>query len=266
VLLTADKDDFRSQIRSISTQGTGGESQLSDGRSLELQPTYTPDGSQIVFSSNRAGKMSIWSMSATGAPGMTQLTLGDTNDLWPSVDADPKPRLYYERLVDTRPDPRLYMTQLGTTIRTDLTTQSGMQPRVNPKGDSIVFTHVNPKTGKRDIYRMSNKGGTMENHTNTPDDDESDPVWNRDGTKIAFASNRGMNEEKQHNYDIWVLDLSRSERAVQVSSNGSWDDCPAWDPNGGAIYFRSNRGGEWGIWKINVNFSNGHQSTQPDNK
>jgi hypothetical protein len=25
-----------------------------------------------------------------------------------------------------------------------------------------------------------------------------------------------------------------------------------WDPGGNAIYFRSNRGGEWGIWKVNV--------------
>lgn len=263
VLTKTDKDDFLSQLRTISTQGTGGESQVSDGRSLELQPSYTPDGSRIIFSSNRAGRMSIWSMSASGAPGMTQLTLGDTNDLWPSVDANPKPRLYYERLVDTRPDPRLYMTQLGTTIRTDLTTQSGMQPRVNPKGDSVAFTHINPRTGKRDIYRMSDSGGTPENLTNTPDDDECDPVWNRDGTKIAFASDRGLSADKQHNYDIWVIDLSRSDRAVQVTSNGSWDDSPAWDPNGGAIYFRSNRGGEWGIWRINVARDAATRTTTP---
>jgi hypothetical protein len=252
VILSDAKEDFRSQLRSSGTSGSGGESQLTDGKSLELMPTYSPDGGQIIFSSNRAGRMSIWSMSATGLPGMTQLTLGDTTDLWPSIDAGPKARLYYERLADTRPDARLYMTRVGTTIRTDLTSLGGMQPRVSPKGNEILFTHQNPRTGKRDIYRMSDSGGSAENLTNTPDVDEADPVWNRDGTKIAFASDRGMTADKHHNFDIWVLDLTRPEQPAQITTNGSWDDSPAWDPAGKALYFRSNRGGQWGIWRIGI--------------
>jgi hypothetical protein len=252
VIVASAADDFRSQLRSSGTSGSGGESQLTDGKSLELMPTWSPDGGQIIFSSNRAGRMSIWSMSATGLPGMTQLTLGDTTDLWPSIDAGPKARLYYERLADTRPDSRLYMTRVGTTIRTDLTSLSGMQPRVSPKGNEILFTHRNPRTGNRDIYRMGDNGGSAENLTNTPDVDETDPVWNRDGTKIAFASDRGMTSDKHHNFDIWVLDLTKPEQPMQITTNGSWDDSPAWDPNGLAIYFRSNRGGQWGIWRIEV--------------
>ena len=44
--------------------------------------------------------------------------------------------------------------------------------------------------------------------------------------------------------------VNRPDRPIQVTTNGSWDDHPAWDPNGSAIYFRSNRGGEWNIWRI----------------
>ena len=49
-----------------------------------------------------------------------------------------------------------------------------------------------------------------------------------------------------------VLAPGGPERPVQVTTNGSHDDCPAWDPSGQTIYFRSNRGGEWAIWKIDV--------------
>jgi Tol biopolymer transport system component len=42
------------------------------------------------------------------------------------------------------------------------------------------------------------------------------------------------------------------DQLQQVTNNGSHDDCPAWDPSGRTIFFRSNRGGEWGIWKIAV--------------
>lgn len=246
-----DKTSLRSQLIVVRTDGSGGADYLSDGKSLEITPSFSPAGDQVVFASNRAGKrLSVWSMSATGAPGITQLTGGDTNDLWPTIDNDPKPRLFYQAMVDTRPDARLYMTQLGTTTKTDLTQVGGTQPRVSPKADAIAFTAVNDKTGKRDIYVMPDRGGVPKNLTNTPDVDESDPAWNRDGTRIAFVSDAGVDDERRQNRDIWVLDLSRPERPVQITTNGSWDDHPQWDPVTNAIYFRSNRGGEWAIWKV----------------
>jgi len=248
-----DKNSLRSQLIVVRTDGSGGVDHLSDGKSLEITPAFTPGGDQIVFSSNRASRqMKIWSMSAIGAPGITQLTSGETTDLWPCIDSDPKARLFFQAMVDTRPDPRIYMTQLGTTTRTDMTQMGGSQPRVSPKADSVVFTAVNDKTGKRDIYVMPDHGGSPRNLTNTPDVDEFDPAWNKDGNRLAFVSNAGVDEERRQNYDIWVLDLARPERPVQITTNGSWDDHPAWDPTGSAIYFRSNRGGEWAIWKIAV--------------
>jgi Tol biopolymer transport system component len=189
-------------------------------------------------------------MSATGAGGITQLTRGDTNDLWPTIDNDPRQRLFYQANVDTRPDSRIYVTQRGSTTLTDLTPMSGQQPRVSPKADAVVFTAFNDKTGKRDIYLMPDKGGVPRNLTNTPDIDEFDPAWNKDGTRLAFVSDAGVDEDRRQNLDIWVMDLSRPERPAQITTNGSHDDHPAWDPAGNSIYFRSNRGGEWAIWKV----------------
>ena len=66
------------------------------------------------------------------------------------------------------------------------------------------------------------------------------------------VSDAGVDAERHHNYDIWVMDLAHADRPTQITTNGSWDDHPAWDPSGNAIYFRSNRGGEWAIWKIST--------------
>jgi Tol biopolymer transport system component len=251
VIFGTTRQTFRSQMIAVHTDGSGGADYLSDGKSLEITPSYTPDGEQVIFSSNRAGKrLSVWAMSASGAPGITQLTSGNTNDLWPTIDSDPKKRLFYQAMVDTRPDPRIYMTQLGTTTLTDMTQMSGAQPRVSPKADAVVFTAVNDKTGKRDIYMMPDRGGVPRNLTNTPDIDEFDPAWNKDATRLAFVSDAGVDEDRRQNLDIWVMDVSRPERPVQITTNGSYDDHPAWDPTGNSIYFRSNRGGEWAIWKI----------------
>ena len=86
----------------------------------------------------------------------------------------------------------------------------------------------------------------------SPDSDEYDAVWSQDGTRIAYVSDRGTDDDNRNNYDIWILDLSQPERPIRVTRNGSWDDCPAWDPSGKFICFRSNRGGSWAIWKIAV--------------
>jgi len=252
LLTSPSPTELASTMMSVRMDGSGVTTMFGDGKSLDLTPSYTPDGSQIIFSSNRGGRrLSVWEMSAAGDPGITQLTNGEESDLGPMVDSDPKPRLFYEALVDTRPDPRLYMTQLGATTRTDLTRSGGSQPRVSPKGDSIVFTGVNEKTGKRQIFRMADRGGVPVT-LSSPDADEFDAVWSQDGTRIAYVSDRGTDDDGRNNYDIWVLDLSAPDRPQRITRNGSWDDCPSWDPTGKFLCFRSNRGGQWAIWKIAV--------------
>ena len=75
----------------------------------------------------------------------------------------------------------------------------------------------------------------------------------RTAGRSAYASDAGLDEDKRHNADIWVLDLTQTNaRPVQITTNASQDDRPVWDPTGRAIYFRSNRGTEWGIWKVTL--------------
>lgn len=243
--------DLRSQLAVMPADGGGGIEYLSDGKSLDLMPAFSPGGDAIVFSSNRAGRrLSVWTMSAVGAPGITNLTSGESHDLWPNLDSEPRPRLFYQSMIDTRADPRLFATQLGTASRTDLTPAGGMQPRINPKGDAILFSAVDAKTGKRDLYRTTDRGGAAENLTNTPDVDEFDGAWNKDGSRIAFVSDRAADADGRAQLDVWVMDLSRPDEPTRVTANASHDDAPAWDPGGEAIYFRSNRGGSWNVWKI----------------
>jgi TolB protein len=144
------------------------------------------------------------------------------------------------------------MSQLGTTLRTDLTQPGGMQPRVSPTADSVLFTIVNAKTLKREIFKMSDRGGAAINLTASPETENFDPTWSADGGKIAFVSDRDVDSDGHHNYDINILELAHPDKPKRVTTNGSWDDSPVWSPDGKYVYFRSNRGGTWGIWRVTV--------------
>ena len=250
----ADAPPPASQMFMIATDGKTPPVNLSDGKSLDVTPAFTSAGDQIVFSSNRAGRrLNIFSVAATGSGGVKRLTLGDTDDLWPSVDAEAKPRLFYEALVETRPDPRLYMTELSTIFQTDLTPRSGgTQPRVSPRGDALAFSAANARTSRRDVFRVPDRGGVEENLTNAPDSDDKDPAWNLNGGQIVFASDRETDPNQRRNYDLYVIDPNNPAKPRQLTANPSHDDRPVWDPSGEAVYFRSNRGGTWGIWRLPV--------------
>jgi Tol biopolymer transport system component len=258
------KLDVHSQILALDTTGPGSVQEITDGKSLDLMPAFTADGTQIVYSSNRAGRcLNVWRKSLEGAIGIDQLSYGNEQDLWPMIDAAPKPRLFYEVLSDSQPDPQLYMAPVEGSSRTDLATIPVTQPRISPRADAILFTSVNQRTGNREIYRISDHGGAPIEITNDPDSECYDPAWSKDGSMMAFVSDRAyatypvlhdnqVVEERHRNADVWIVDLTHSDKPEQITTNGSVDDCPAWDPSGDYIYFRSNRGGQWGIWKIPV--------------
>jgi hypothetical protein len=248
--------DLRSQIFLQRTDGSAAEPKpLTDGKTLEITPSFTPDGSRVVFASNRGGRrLSIWSMPVNEQPVPERLTILDNNELWPTVDSSPKPRLFYQTYIDTRPEPRLYSIQLGAMMPKDLVADGGTQPRISPTSDAVVFCAANPKTKKRDIYRVSDEGRELVNLTNTPDVDEFDPAWSSDGLRIAYVSDANRGGDTTDNFDIYAIDAAGggvAPKPQRVTSNGSWDDSPAWDGSH-AIYFRSNRGAEWNVWRIEL--------------
>jgi Tol biopolymer transport system component len=194
-------------------------------------------------------------MSVLGGPQIEQYTTGQTTDWWPSMDSSAKPRIFYEARSD-RPgaNPTICWKYPDTSLPVDLNVDGGLKPRINPQSDTVLYEHYSEKTRKRDIMRMSDGGSSRINLTNSDNADDYDACWDRIGARIAYASDAGVDPiEKRHNYDIWVMDMTQPNAPPQrVTSNASYDDHPVWDPSGKAIYFRSNRGGEWGIWKINL--------------
>jgi Tol biopolymer transport system component len=253
---TAGDNKPRARLIMARTDGVGGTTNLTDGKHLDLTPTFSPAGDRILFASNRGGaRMQIWSLPVDGVGGVTRITAGDVDALWPTLDSSPKPRVFYQSLVPQQPEPRVYSTQVGTVFDTDLTTTGGLQPRLSPRDDLVVFTLPDRQSGKTDLYQTPDVGGVMTRLTETPDIDERDPAVSTDGTRIVFAADvlRGSVDrgDLMTQSDLFIVPV-KGGTPVPVTVNPAIDDRPGFDPLGDAIYFRSNRGGKWDIWRIEL--------------
>jgi TolB protein len=78
---------------------TGAASQLTDGSYTDERPAVTPDGSGVVFVSNRSGRLNLWRVKEDGS-GLTQLTEGTGPDYRPCISPDGQWLAYFSAASD----------------------------------------------------------------------------------------------------------------------------------------------------------------------
>ena len=101
------------------------------------------------------------------------------------------------------------------------------QPAISPDGKSIAFCQGG------DIYVVSSKGGRaipLSIHSAY----ESSPIWSRDGSMIAFASDRFGND------DVFVMP-SEGGAATRLTWHSSADTPSDFSPDGKSVLFSSAR-------------------------
>jgi Tol biopolymer transport system component len=117
-----------------------------------------------------------------------------------------------------------------------------------------------------DLYVIEPDGSGRTALTDTPTENDIEPAWSADGSKLAFSSNR------DGNYEIYVVDADGTNPRT-LTAHPARDSRPAWSPDGSRIAFESNRGGgATGIYVMDADGSNpvllqpqaGHPSWSPD--
>ena len=63
--------------------------------------------------------------------------------------------------------------------------------------------------------------------------------------------------------DIWTISASGGE-PVPVTNDAALDWNPVWSPEGGYLYFASNRGGSMNLWRVPVEEQTGKVLGQPE--
>jgi len=173
----------------------------------DTQPAFSPDGSRIVFRSERDGG-GLFLMGATGES-VRRLSNVGYNPAW---SPDGKTILYATDQVE---DPR---TRGGRSQiwRIDLTTEErhlavpgdAAQPSWSPGGMRIAYWGVEPGSSRRVVWTIPAAGGKAVPVTR----DASlnwNPVWSPDGRFLYFASDRSGS------MDLWRVPIDEETGEVQ---------------------------------------------------
>jgi Tol biopolymer transport system component len=246
-----------------SSPATDGAIRITSDPADDKFPDWSPDGSHLVFESDRTGNSDLFVIPSTGglAVQVTTDTCYDGRAVWSPAGSD----IAFEtdRGLDTvypgYPVCDIYVIPATGGTATQITTwhRYDERPDWSPDGTHIVFTSdrgdsipgfsclglglIHPA----EIFKIPVTGEPATRLTFHPDY-ENDPVWSPDGTQLAFRADYYLG-----NWDIWVMPASGGY-GERLTYDPAVDDTPTWSPDGEQIAFQSDRSGNWDIWAISA--------------
>jgi hypothetical protein len=160
-----------------------GQTRLTDNNAQDFEPSWSPDGTKIAFTSDRDGNYQIYVMNADGS-GQTRLTDTGGNS-YPSWSPDGT-KIAFESTRDGNGE--IYVMNADGSGQTRLTDNNAQDahPSWSPDGTKIAFfSDRNDDFGE--IYVMNADGSGQTNVSNNPGQD-IEPDW---GTNTSPAGGGG---------------------------------------------------------------------------
>lgn len=246
---------------------------------VDENPSWSPDGQQIAFDSNRDGNYDIYVMNTDGS-NIVQLTKSPTALLWElvliSTSGDGYPVWSPDGsqiafISDRENDMMSYIDHDIYVMRPDgsnVVNLTGMyrnvelRPSWSPDGKHIVFEADRDPTQPTsatvelnwDLYAID-VDGTYVRRLTFSQTGEGQASWSPDGSRVAYVS------AQAEECNIYVLDVLNLKTFQLTAGEGSFEQ-PRWSPDSKRIVFSSNRdGGTWHLFVMDDDGSNMMQLT-----
>jgi len=198
------------------------QTRLTNNTAPGLTPAFSPDGTQIAFSSSgqELVREQIYVMDADGQ-NQINLTNNSAYNFDPAFSPDGTKIAFTNSEQELGPE-EVYVMDADGQNQTNLTNNAADDygPAFSPDGTKIAF--ISRRDGNYEIYVMDADGQNQTNLTNNAALD-LDPAFSPDGTKIAFTSSRDGNS------DIYVMDAD-GQNQTRLTNNAAVDGNPDWGP------------------------------------
>jgi len=220
---------------------------LSDGRTNDWSPSWSPDSRSVFFTSNRGGVMDLWrqpvASDGSSAGTAERLTTGlEVASIALSKDGT---RLAYSKgrwLGNAFRVPILPDRPATWADAQQLTFDQAHIEYLDVSRDGQRLAVSSDKSGNPDIWILPAEGGEMRPLVSDPTPDWN-PAWSPDGKEIVFYAYRSGNRE------IWVQPVAGGP-ARQLTTSDTESVFPRWAPDGKSIVYNRRSGGSTDVWVV----------------
>jgi len=239
-LTRPDTEENRNHTDLWETAPGGGEARrLTASGSRNGDPAFSPDGSQLAFTSNRGGTAQVWVLPAEGgeARRVTDWPLGASRPVW---FPDGKTLLATAPVFTDTNDREAVAGRVKEQKK--LRKKTPDQPRI---ADDLMFRHWDAWTeGQLDhVFRVDAATGEMVDLTPGPYPapprslgGDPDYAVSPDGQEVCFVSLRDDQQAVSTNLNLWVIPAAGGE-PMRASSWAGVNAHPVYSPDGASIAF-----------------------------
>ena len=240
--------------------------QLTFASGLQGEPSWSPDGRMVAFSSDRSGNLDIWIQAVDGG-NPVQVTTSPAHDWQPDWSRDGRSLVFRSE----RGGGGLFVVPILGGAEQQIA-NFGYHARWSPDGTRILFQRSNFQgraLGARELYTVALDGRPPQKMLSTFLDEfgEFSTAWHPDSKRISVW---GIHQDDGLSFWTVPLDGSgppvKSELAPAVRERFAEaavrftdaDDLPLsflWSPSGDALYFEGLSRGVRNIWKVEVDAS-----------
>ena len=201
----------------------------------------SPDGTELVLNSDRAGNLDLWVVPLDGGE-WRALTTHPGADWAPRYSADGKEVVFHSHRGGTR-DLFIVPSEGGVARPLIQSPEFELQPTFSPDGQRVAYWHRT----SGDIWVVSTEdgsGGPLVEAAGT----QFMPEWSPDGNHIAYTNINAFGSNVDgigHDTEVWKAS-SMGEGAVRIAGADGW--VPRWSADGSSIYFLRDQN----IWRVSA--------------
>lgn len=230
----------RDNVKEIAIMDYDGQNivELTNNKSINLSPAWSPDGSKICYSTFKDNNLDLYVMNLqtntlsrlSNVQGLNSAAAWspDGSNIALTLTQDGNAEIYILEVEEKKLRRLTYNNAIDSS------------PSWSPSNREMAFT--SDRSGSPQIYIMDSDGLNLRRLTFEGSYNDS-PAWSPRGDKIAFVSRTASG------FDVYTIDVTGENMMRLTDSSGSNED-PSWSPNGFSLIFSSTRNGRKAIYSM----------------
>ncbi len=234
--------------------------QLTADPAAEDYPSFSPDGTVVVYAGNREGRWDIYSQRIDGGEPFNLTARREAPSGHPALSPDGQQIAFRS---GGQPSAVGIYVMGATGENPRRLTDFGVEPAWSPDGTQLVFS------GEPWGWPMSSDPRELgsshplwvidvatEQVRQLGDNPAGTPRWSPNGHRIAYWGT------VQSQRDIHTIGAEGGD-PVPVTNDPAVECCPVWSPDGRFLYYSSNRGGSSAVWRVPIDEESGAVTGEP---